>query len=310
MAEFLFIPKRLARSAPALGRAAQWLEAQAFRFIFALVGSLSPERANAWAAFAFGLLGPHTAKAKKANINLSIAFPDKSEQWRRDTVHQIFRSLGKSTAELIKLQQIWNEREKRLQFEISEETRAHIEAGHPIVFVCAHIGPWQLTNLISLHCGLNISTVFAAESNPAMRDTMLQLRQSFGVNLIPTDAGVRPLLKELQQGNSIGLAMDTRLDTGELIPYFGREALTNTSAARLALRTGAVLVPIRAQRLGQAQYKVTAYDPLSIDEPELSRDEMATALSRRINEVFEGWITENPEQWICLKRRWPKAHKL
>ena len=25
---------------------------------------------------------------------------------------------------------------------------------------------------------------------------------------------------------------------------------------------------------------------------------------------FEDWIRQYPEQWICLKRRWPKSHKL
>jgi KDO2-lipid IV(A) lauroyltransferase len=33
-------------------------------------------------------------------------------------------------------------------------------------------------------------------------------------------------------------------------------------------------------------------------------------MTRQLNEVFERWIRQAPEQWLCLKRRWPKAHKL
>jgi KDO2-lipid IV(A) lauroyltransferase len=39
-------------------------------------------------------------------------------------------------------------------------------------------------------------------------------------------------------------------------------------------------------------------------------EEQATAMSARINDCFESWVRDNPGQWICLKRRWPKAHKL
>jgi KDO2-lipid IV(A) lauroyltransferase len=288
----------------------KWLEAQAFQFVFWLIDRLSPERASAWGAAMFGWLGPRGDKARKANANLAIAFPDRDEAWRRDTVRGIFRSLGKSAAELIKLQQIWDERDERLEFVVHPAARAHLEAGSSAVFVSAHIGPWQVTNLISLHMSLEISTIYAQESNAALREKMLQLRESFGVKLIPSEAGARPLLRELNNGHCIGMAMDTRLDTGQLIPFFGREALTNTTAARLALRTGAALLPIRAERLGKARYRVTVYNPVAAPPGIEGAEERAVAMTREVHRHFEQWISEQPDQWICLKRRWPKAHKL
>ena len=288
----------------------QWLEARVFQFLFWLIGRLSPERASAWSAALFGALGSHGDKARKADRNLAIAFPDESAAWRRGTVRGIFRSLGKSAAELIKLEQIWRERDQRLEFEVQPAARDHLEAGNAAVFVTAHVGPWQIVNLISLHMGLEISTIYAPESNAALRERMLQLREAFGVKLIPSDAGARPLLRELNAGRCIGMAMDTRLDTGELIPFFGREALTNTTAARLALRTGAALIPIRAQRLGKARFKVTVYDPVLPPAGEADTDRSALAMTNEVNRHFESWIAEQPDQWICLKRRWPKAHKL
>jgi len=29
-----------------------------------------------------------------------------------------------------------------------------------------------------------------------------------------------------------------------------------------------------------------------------------------VHHYFEDWIREYPQEWVCLKRRWPKAHKL
>lgn len=310
MAQYYLIPKRLARAYPALGRASLWLEARAFKLIFWVMKLLSPEAAIKVAGFAFWLTGPYTSKAKKADINLAIAFPNESEQWRRRTTREIFRSLGYAAAELLKLDQIWAQHEQRLEFVVHPEALPYLEQKLPVVFVTAHVGCWQVTNLTSLHFGLTISTVYAPESNPIMRDMMLQMRQAFGVKLIASDAGVRPLLKELNDGHSIGLAMDTRLDSGQLLPYFGREALTNTSAARLALRSGAAVIPVRGERLPGARFKITVCAPLVAEDESAHRDDKATSISTQINLCFEEWIRQEPEQWICLKRRWPKAHKL
>jgi len=308
--QFYLIPKKLARKAPVLATIAQWLEATLFACIFGLMRWLSLEQASRLSAFTFGLFGPYGDKAPKARANLAVAFPDSTEEWRQKTSKQIFRYLGISAAELIKLQDIWEQRERRLEFFLHPGAAEIIEKKGPAVFVSAHVGAWQVANLIALQYGLHISTIYAPESNDVLRDMMLELRESFGVKLISKDAGVRPLMKELAAGHSIGMAMDTRLDTGKLLPFFGREALTNTTAARLALRTGAALLPIRAERLPGGRFRVIVYDPLRSEHPEASLDEQATALSAQINSHFEQWIRPTPEQWICLKRRWPKAHKL
>lgn len=310
MPQYYFVPKRLAERIPALGNLAQAFEAFLFRSIFWVIRRLSLEKATALTSFFFRMTGPLGDKAKKANTNLSIAFPDASPQWINKTTRGVFHHLGVATAELIKLEQIWDERSTRLEFTLESQARTHLENKGATVFVCAHVGAWQLTNFIAGHMGLNISTIYAPESNPTLRDMMLSLRDQMGVNLIPSDAGVRPLIKELKAGNSIGMAMDTRLNTGKLIPFFGKEALTNTTAARLALKTGAALIPINAVRLPGYRYRIDVYNPLTIDNESLDTDAQAEALTESINGYFEDWIRATPEQWICLKRRWPKAHKL
>ena len=310
MPEFYLIPKRLARKAPFLVNLSQRIEGATFRSIFWILRRLSLERAGSIAAAAFGLVGPHTDKARKAEANLAIAFPESTPEWRKQTVRQIFRNLGVSAVELVKMGQIWEQRAQRLEFVLQPGARKHLEDGGATVFVCAHVGPWQITNLIGRQCGLTVSTIFARESNPVMRDLMAELREPFGVKWIPSDAGARPLVRELSAGDCIGMAMDTRLDTGKLIPFFGRDALTNTSAAGLALRTGAALLPIRSERLPGGRFRVTVYDPIAPENPDNPSKELATELTARINDLFESWIRANPEQWICLKRRWPKAHKL
>jgi KDO2-lipid IV(A) lauroyltransferase len=308
--EFYLVPKRLARKAPALVALAQRVEGAAFRFVFWFMRKLSIERALQLSAFVFGLASSHSDKADKARENLAIAFPDRSAQWREQATRQIFRYLGVSAAELIKLEDIWQEREKRIEFVLEPEALKHMQTGRATIFVTAHVGAWQVAPLVTRKFGFNVCTIYAPESNPTMNELMRDLRKSFGETLIAADAGPRPLIKELNAGNSIIMAMDTRPETGKLIPFFGVDALTNTSAAGLALRTGAALVVSCAERLPNARYRITVYDPLVSPIPDAPVKEQAAAMTEIVHRYFEQWITEYPDQWVCLKRRWPKAHKL
>ncbi|MCX2982443.1 lipid A biosynthesis acyltransferase [Halieaceae bacterium IMCC14734] len=310
MPRYYVIPKQLADAAPALGRLAQWLEAVGISFAFWILKRLSPERGSRIAAAVFRKLGPRTGKAKSVRRNMRVVFPDHNDEQIEDLCQQVFGQLGMATVELVKMRQLWAEREQRMEFVIAPQALAHLQAQRPTVFVTAHVGAWQLTNLISLHQDLTITTVYAAETNPTLHDLFLDLREAFGVKLLPTEDGVRPLMRELNAGNSIGLAMDNRLDSGSPIPFFGVDALTNTTAARLALGNAqAALIPIRAERLEPGYFRVNVYDPIISSDPNASKANQTLDMTRQINQHFESWIRETPEQWMCLKRRWPKPGK-
>ncbi len=310
MPEFYLVPKKLARRAPALARLSHRLEGGIFRSLFWLIRRLRLEHALALSGALFGLLGRFSDKAKKARDNLAIAFPERSVEWRETATRQIFRYLGYSAVELIRLEQIWQEKDQRIEFVLEPGARKHLESRAPTVFVTAHVGAWQVAPLITREFNFNVSAVYAPESNPAMNELMQGLRRSIAANLISAEDGPRPLLRELNAGNSIMVAMDTRPDTGKLLPFFGREAISNTSAAGLALRTGATVLLARGERLPGARFRITAYDPVASPIPHAPVKEQAVAITERIHHYFESWIRETPEQWVCLKRRWPKAHKL
>jgi KDO2-lipid IV(A) lauroyltransferase len=264
--------------------------------------------ALAGAAFALG--ARLSDKAAKADANLAVAFPDSTPEWRKKTTREIFRHLGYSAVELIKLEQIWEERDQRLEFLLEPLAREHMESRRATIFITAHVGPWQVAPMVTKRFGFTINTIYAPESNPVMQELMLDLRKSLGERLISSEDGARPLIRELKAGHSINMAMDTRPDTGKLVPFFGRDALTNTSAVGLALKTGASLVLARAERLPNARYCITVYDPLESPIPDAPVKDQAVALTAIIHGHFERWIREYPEQWICLKRRWPKQHRL
>ena len=103
------------------------------------------------------------------------------------------------------------------------------------------------------------------------------------------------------------MIMDQRVDSGVPIPFFGIDKYTTLVPARLALRHGCDLVPVRTERLDGAKFRVTFYEPVRPDDPSAEEIEKARQITVKINLLFEQWILEKPEDWWCSKRRWPKG---
>jgi Kdo2-lipid IVA lauroyltransferase/acyltransferase len=306
MAEHLLIPKRLARALPWLKRAAWRVEAAFIRCVIWLLRCFSPERATAIGMRVTRLLGPVLPMWDKVARNLAIAFPERSERERRCLQGEVFAHLGAAIAELVLSDRIWAERDRRLEFVADPAIRGLQPGASPMVLVTAHVGAWQLANFVGAHYGFTVSTLYAPESNPLFGDIVLGLRSQLPVRWIPNRGGIWRLMEELRAGHSVGMAADTRLDEGEAVPFFGQSAMSNTVPARLALKLGCELVPVRVERLGGARYRVSTGAPILPRDAAAPQAEQARDMSAQINAQFERWIRETPGEWMCLARRFPK----
>ena len=101
---------------------------------------------------------------------------------------------------------------------------------------------------------------------------MQRRRRELGCGFLAADDSIRPLLNELRAGRSIGLLVDLRVESGEPVPFCGHDTATTTVPARLALKFGCPLVPVRVERIRPAHLRVTVYDLVL---PEAGRDPRA-----------------------------------
>ncbi|MEP4486598.1 MAG: lysophospholipid acyltransferase family protein [Halioglobus sp.] len=312
MPKYYLIPKRTARAWPRLEKVFLWSEALLFRMIFTVVRLLPLECASRLLGLLFRLLGPFSGKTARIRANLTIAFPEMGEPEQSKTVRDIYSHLGTSVAELLHMPKIWEQWAQRIDYEVDPEALSYLENGPAGVYVTAHVGAWQVAPipLIRAHLKAPMAMVYAPEGNPYLHDLFYPLREAIGVKVIASKSGVRPLMKELGSGTSLALAVDTRLASGKLIPFFGVETLTNTTPARLALRNGGPLVPVLSQRVAPGRFKVHVQRPISPRIPDASIDDAAVDMTAQVNDCFEEWIRATPGQWLCLKRRWPKSNRL
>jgi Kdo2-lipid IVA lauroyltransferase/acyltransferase len=306
MAKYYFLPRKWAKRHPGFSRFGWriegWLIGAALKVFRVVPLSIS----TALARLLFRNIGPWTSVRKPVDENLLVAFPDRPAAERHRWMREIFGNVGVAVAELTQLERIWRDRAARLEFVAAPEVQFLRRRGTAAVLVTAHVGPWTLTNFVAGEYGFPLTIVYAPESNPFVHDMIRDLRSTLPVKLISRDNSMRTLMGELANGATVGLASDVRFDDGEMIPFFGHDMATNTVPARLALRYGCELVPIRAERLPGQRFRVTVCAPVRPRESAAGTAEQARDMIAQLNTLFEGWIRDTPDEWMCLARRWPK----
>lgn len=305
MAQYYLLPRNLIKRFPFLRQLTWRIESGVLGGLLGIVRLLPLPWANRVTGTLFASFGPRTSKAANARRNLAVAFPAESRAGIERLTRDTFRHLGMSVAELIHIGEIWKERDRRLEFVVMPGASPP-QAGRPTVYVTAHVGAWQVGNLVSRRYGITMPIIYAPESNPYLDKRLRDLRRSFEVPLVSRDGGLRVLMRELNKGNSIGLAVDTRLDGGEPLSFFGHDAMTNTAPARLALRGNCDMIPVLTERMPGARYRISIHPPIRPTDPDAPVAEQARDMTCQLNALFEQWIRALPGQWICLKRRWPK----
>lgn len=304
MTHILFRNKR-SRS-PWLRTAGWRVEAALIYLFWLLVARMHPDQASVTGKWLFRWLGPRTSKQQRIKRNLIIAFPDIGDHQLEMLAREIWGNFGSVLAEYPHLRKFADRRVSTvIKMEIDTEVRPIVEDRKPAVYITAHLANWELAASAIAGTGVPLSVVYAPQTNPLL-DRMLQSQRRLpGCRFIGKHNAVRWLVREIRAGRSVGLLPDQRMDSGKSLPFFGLTTPSPTTPAWLALKTGCPLIPVQIERIGDARYRAVFHKPLLV-AGEAGDDENILQVTAAINRLFEGWIRHRPDQWLCMKRRWPK----
>jgi KDO2-lipid IV(A) lauroyltransferase len=283
------------------------VEAAAFGILLGISRLLSPELASTLGRRLFRVVGPRLDKTRIFRRNLSLAFPEKPAGEIEALIRTIWGNVGAVLAEYPHLRAYAaSDQPERLEIVINSDSPVFQLTGKSAVFVSAHLGNWEIPLASAVRLGIPVSVLYTPLQNPWLDRMLYRARARTGITMLPRDSGVRTLVRELGSGRSIGLLVDQRVDSGEPVPFFGLDMNTSTTPARLALRYHCDLIPIRVQRLGGARFRVSFEKPITPGAEVTDERGKILDMTRQLNELFEAWIREQPQDWLCSKRRWAK----
>lgn len=267
-----------------------------FWFIFKI---LPLKWATKTAGFLGGVIAPWMKRRNKiAYRNLTIAFPNKTGAEKKEIIKKMWIHFAKFFAEMPHTKEWISDADVEGK-EYLKSLRDDDVGG----FVCsAHFGNWEFASTYVAQHYFQLHPVYRPANNPWLEKLMFKKRA--GIHIPKGSGGARIMLDLLKNGEHIAILCDQRLREGIAVPFFGKMAMTPSAMVSIALKMRLPIVMGCARRLPDGRFKMTVETlPLSqSDNMELAVYETVA----NMNKVLERWITETPEQWMWIHRRFDK----
>ena len=256
------------------------------------------------AAIAFVLMGRLRRVGRR---NLEMAFPALPAAEREAILRQEYRHLGWLLGEFCQMSTYTQEYASRfIRYQGLEHYLGARDRGKGVFVLTGHLGAWELSSFYHSLAGYPMGMVIRRLDNPLVDRLVNRIRCQHGNRVLHKDDFARGLIGAMRAGETVGILMDTNMTPpqGLFVPFFGVEACTASGLARVALKTGAAVLPGFLLWEEQERQYVLRFGP----ELELadSGDSEADAASNTalFTAVIEETIREYPSQWLWMHRRW------
>ena len=199
------------------------------------------------------------------------------------------------------------------RFDCADEhlLREALASGRGTILALAHSGNWDHAGAWATLTGMPFTTVAERLEPASLFDRFVAFRESLGMEVLPLG---RPRLFEeltdrLRAGGTLCLLADRDLSaTGVEVELFGAPARVPAGPALLALRTGAVLLPVSVW-YGEAGGPVTrARIHPAVPAPRPGGPvPRARAMTQAVLDALatgRDGIADHPEDWHMLQRLW------
>lgn len=162
----------------------------------------------------------------------------------------------------------------------------------PVILVSGHFGNYEAARATLVARGFDIGGLYRNLSNRYFNAHYVKTMEAFGGPVFPQGrAGTAGFVRHLKEGGQLVLLFDQDVPGAPVLPFLGHPARTATSAADLALRLKAELIPFFATRhpdgLG---FTVHLDAPI----PHTDAETMTLAISR----ALEARVNAHPGQWF------------
>ncbi|GBF38804.1 lauroyl/myristoyl acyltransferase [Leptospira johnsonii] len=280
-----------------------------FLYLFYLPFRILPYRAClVYGRFLVRLLYPLAKKHRKiAYDNISYAFPEYSEEKKKELVWKSFLHIGDLLAGTLfapRLSRKWMDKYLVYDAESLAIEQKTIQDGVGVVLISGHFGTWEI---LVQFMGIRMKGggIYKKVRNPYVDRLIHKLRSKNGIKLVSTEESSQ-VTKMLKQGYWVGFGSDQNAGkVGIFVDFFNRKASTYQGPALMAYLTGAKMLLYSVLCGEKGKVMVRVKDLGFVDKSAFSDREAAI---RHYTEVWTKALEEEvklyPEQYFWVHRRW------
>ena len=236
-----------------------------------------------------------------ADRNLSLAYPEHDEAWRRRTINGVFASIGRLLVAFARMPGITRDNVAEwIRYEGFEHYERAKARGAGVLFATAHLGNWELSAYAHALLTEPMNVVVRPLDNPLI-DRVVETRRALSGNILLSKRDfARSIFQALRKNEPVGILVDqnSSIENGAFVPFFGTPACANLTFAKLAARSGADVIPGFAVWSQKERRYILRFYPAVMITGDAVED------TRRIQNAIETAIRETPDQWLWIHRRW------
>ena len=276
-----------------------------FIFIFFLLiffRSIGLRLSRILAGKIFLILGPLFRSKKIIEKNISIAFPNKNQDFKNDLISKMWKNYGKILTEYVFIKNFKkNKTEKFLKIKGQKILDKIKMSKDPVIFISGHFNNFELMAMHIEESGIDLAAIYRPLNNNFLNPLMENIRKKYicSKQIKKGISGTKKILKYFYSGTSIALMIDQRVSQGIKANFFGIPAYTTTIPAQFVKKFNAKIVPIYIERTEGEKFNLEIYDPLVF-----SKTSSIQEITNKLNKYLEKMILKNPDQWIWTHNRW------
>lgn len=290
----------MARPQTPARKAADWIADRLIRSILWLLLQLPYDRRVPLAGWLMSrVVAPLIGYPRRVRDNLALIFPDMPEDRIRQITRAVPDNLGRTLIEIYSGAEFI---ERAMRAPISGPGLAAIDAavkaGRPVILVTGHIGNYDAARAALNARGFGIGGLYKPMTNRFFNTHYVRAMERIGKPLFARGrTGLTDMIRYLRGGGTLGIVLDQHVWDGVPLEFMGRPAMTSLSAAELALRYDALLVPSYGLRAKNGvDFDLVIEAPVPPGTPE--------AMTLALNRSLEAQVHAHVEQWLWTHRRW------
>jgi KDO2-lipid IV(A) lauroyltransferase len=239
--------------------------------------------------------------------NLEIALPGQSLAERDTILRGVYRHLGWQLVEFCRMARYTPANTRSwIRTEGLDHYRAAAARGKGVLILTGHLGAWELSSFYHSMMGHPMGMVIRRLDNRRLDQYVNAIRCLHGNRVLHKDEFARGLLSAMHAGETVGILMDTNMrpPQGIFVDFFGIRACTASGLARVALKTGAAVLPgFMLWEPAQKMYVLHFGPELEFDRTGDAEADILAA-TQACASTTEEWIRRYPDQWLWIHRRW------
>ncbi len=186
-----------------------------------------------------------------------------------------------------------------------------LASGKGAIIVCMHFGNWDLGAGAAAARGYQVTVVAETFADRRLDRMVVESRRRLGMQVVKMERAGPSLIRSVKRNGLLALLIDRPVPgDGVRVTFFGEEVEVPAGPARIAIRTGARVVPAAFPRVRPNRPEVTTQTDFDIVF-ESSGDEEADVqrLTQAIMASHERFIRANPDQWYMFREMWPSPSR-